>query len=392
MNKNILMIAYTNYATDSRVMREAEALVEDGLNVDFLCLKDNNKNREILNGVNIIKIRQRRSRSNRKIFYILSYIIFCLRALFLTAWLFIKKKYYLVHVNNLPDFLVFAAFVPKIFGAKIILDIHDPLPETFLTKFKGNRKNFVYVLLLWIEKLSACFADAVITVSNPIKDDILMGHGLSGKKIYVVSNFADSKLFNFNKDYKIDDKIKLIFHGTIAERFGIDNVLYALARIRKNSSFEFKIIGKGVYSSRLKEIINELNLNDIVKFDNFTYEVNDLPKLLRSYHIGVISYNFSHATNYMLPVKLLEYFSMGIPSIAPKTKVISHYFGDNLVLYYEPNKPEYISEILESISTNPEILYDLRQKIFLNKDLYMWDKEKIKYKKIINSYIGNTNG
>ena len=35
------MIAYTNYSTDSRVIREAEALSGQEMKVDFISLKEN---------------------------------------------------------------------------------------------------------------------------------------------------------------------------------------------------------------------------------------------------------------------------------------------------------------------------------------------------------------
>ncbi len=386
------MIAYTYYPSDSRVKHEAEALVEDGFEVDFICLKDNISKNEILRGVNLIRVNQSKSRSNNKLFYILSYFEFFIRAFFVTSKYYLRKKYRVVHINNLPDFLVFAALVPKIFGAKIILDIHDPLPETFLTKFKEGHGNLGYNVLVWIEKISTWFADLVLTVSDPIKFDILVKHGIKQEKIYVICNFADQNLFHFNKNYKIGKKIKLIFHGTIAERFGIENVLYALAKIENNELFEFKIIGTGDYSDKIKSIIEELNLNEIVKFDNNRYHVNELPGLLKEFHLGVISYNLSNATNYMLPVKLLEYFSMGIPVIAPNTKVISHYFPNNLILFYEPSQPECIKDILENIMQNHDVLYQIRNNEYLNRTKYSWDGEKIKYKNIINSLMDEFNG
>ena len=41
------MIAYTYYSSDPRVIREAECLVEEGFNVDFICLrKDKEKKKK----------------------------------------------------------------------------------------------------------------------------------------------------------------------------------------------------------------------------------------------------------------------------------------------------------------------------------------------------------
>lgn len=385
------MIAYTLYASDCRVRREAEALVNDGFEVDFICLKDNGKLKEKIFGVNIIKVNQQKSQSGHKIFYIFSYLEFFVRTLLVTSWYYRKRKYKIVHINNLPDFLVFTALIPKFFGAKIILDIHDPLPETFLSKFEDSKYSFWYSFLLLIERTSIKFADTVITVSEPVKNDILIEHGTPQSKINIVSNFTDQKLFTFNDNYHLDKKIKLIYHGTIAERLGIDNVIWALASMKNRDRFEFNIIGTGDYASKINSLIKKLNLNEIIKFDNQRFDFNQLPKILREFHVGVISYKMNRATNYMLPVKLLEYFALGIPIIAPKTKAISYYFDDSSILYYDPLKPEHISELLESISENPDLLHSIREIEYLNRYKYDWEEQKIKYKNVIYSLMENTN-
>ena len=45
----------------------------------------------------------------------------------------------------MPDVLVFGAIVPKLLGAKIILDLHDPMPELMQTIFKLPEDSFSVV-------------------------------------------------------------------------------------------------------------------------------------------------------------------------------------------------------------------------------------------------------
>ena len=138
MTKKILMIAYTNYSTDSRVIKEAEAAIKQGFNVDFICLRTENAcAKEKINNVNVIRVKQFKYRGRSNIRYILSYIEFFTICLFKVTVLFLKKKYAIIHVNNMPDFLVFCAIIPKLFGAKVILDIHDPMPAISLVISKS---------------------------------------------------------------------------------------------------------------------------------------------------------------------------------------------------------------------------------------------------------------
>ena len=130
-----------------------------------------------------------------------------------------------------------------------------------------------------------------------------------------------------------------------------------------------------------------MKLENIVHFDNNIYNVKELPEILKHFNVGIISYKRSKATEFMLPVKLLEYFSMGIPVIAPKTKVISHYFNSEMMLFYDRESPNNMIEVLDQIADNPEILFKIRENEYIHKSKYSWEGEKIKYKNIIYSLM-----
>src|SRR5438105_4117300 len=165
----VMMIAYTNYSTDPRVIREAEAAVKGGFDVDFIALRrKEDPSEESIGGVLITHLNQQRYRGGGVLSYMLSYLEFLLRCFLRTTWMQVKKRYSVVHVNNMPDFFVLCALVPKMMGAKILLDIHDPMPNTFASKFKSGENGLIFRLLLWQERMSAAFADRVLTVHDPV--------------------------------------------------------------------------------------------------------------------------------------------------------------------------------------------------------------------------------
>jgi hypothetical protein len=63
-----------------------------------------------------------------------------------------QNRYDVIHIHNMPDFLVFAAWYPKLTGAKLILDIHDVVPELFASKFQTKLKGMYFALLKTIER------------------------------------------------------------------------------------------------------------------------------------------------------------------------------------------------------------------------------------------------
>ena len=134
------MVVYAPYPMgETRVQREAEALVKHGYEVDVICLRvpgslpvDQYKSVTIY--------REKFQFSNgwlknglRYKFY--SYLYFLFAAAFRLTWLHMKNPYTTVQVHNLPDFLVFCAFIPKLTGAAILLDLHDLMPEFFIGRF-----------------------------------------------------------------------------------------------------------------------------------------------------------------------------------------------------------------------------------------------------------------
>jgi len=286
--------------------------------------------------------------------------------------------------------LVFAVVIPKLFGAKIILDIHDSLPQTFLSKYNLTKKNFIYKLLILEERMSYRFSDKVIAAHSLLKDEVFANVGLDVNKFDVILNYADELIFNFIEEYKLNGKLRLVFHGTIAERFGLDYVLDELKDL-DDVDFDFTIIGEGDYSAEIENKIKACNLASKVKFINKYYPVKELPKILSDFNLGLVSYEISQATEYMLPVKLFELISMGIPAIVVKNKVIYHYFIAEDVFFYENSLPGSLKKLVKNISKNKNLLLEKRKRLSEIREKYYWSYQAQKYYDIVQNLIGANN-
>jgi len=374
------MIAYTNYSTDARVIKEAETAIKNGFQVDFIALKEEGKNlTEKINGVNLFKINQYQYKGKSYIRHLLSYMKFFLKCTIKTIILYITNKYKIIHVNNMPDFLVFCALVPKLCGSKIILDIHDHMPAILLTNSNSKFNNIKYRLLLFQEKLSSQFADSIITVHDPIKNDILIKDGIPGNKITVITNFADDTLFTTNGNYSLNSPLKLIFHGTISDRTALEDILKAIKNTTNTHKLQFKILGKGNFGNRLKQLINEFNLETIVDYEDKFYDYKKLPDIIKTYHLGIASYVYSVATDYMLPVKMLEYILLGIPFITIPNKAIKYFLTGDECFFYNPVNISSLTDVLDNIIKNPYSILEKREKLIATREKFLWSNEQIKY-------------
>src|SRR5580704_14381915 len=134
--KRAAMVTFSPYPFDPRPRRAIEAIVSEGMTVDLICLgSDKSPKREILNGVNVLRIPVNKEERGGKLKYGYRYASFILISSPIFAWRSLRRRYDLVWVHNMPDILVLCSVIPRALGAKVILDMHDPMPDLMMTIF-----------------------------------------------------------------------------------------------------------------------------------------------------------------------------------------------------------------------------------------------------------------
>ncbi len=350
------MAAYTNYRRDPRVKREAEALVARGYDVTFLARRQPGEPyKENVAGVEVIKVPALPNKPDSFAAYMLDYFLFASAlALHLTLH---PRRYGLIHINNMPDFLVLAAFLPKLMGTPIIHDVHDLMPELYMEKFRAPEHHWAIRLLRAQERIAGRLADAVLTVEDRLKD-ILAARGISRDKITVLMNLPDEKIFAPRPPAPpkpASAPFVLVYHGTLAQRLGLDVALEAAARLKDQiPSLELRIIGAGEERDRLMALRTRLGLERIVHFSEGFVPLEMIPGLLADADVGLVPLRLSSATDIMLPTKLLEYVQTGIPCIVPKTRTITRYFDEAMVQFFDAGDPDSLAGAIFDLYRHPE--------------------------------------
>jgi len=392
-NIHIGMIAYTQYSRDPRVRRASEALVSSGFEVDCFVLTEEEKSDfEVKNGVNIIRLPHSQYRGNSGIRYLFSYLKFFLLTSIKLSSSEYRRKYKLIHCNNMPDLIIFAALIPNLFGTKLILDIHDPMPEAFKTKFPTYLSSVGHLLMILEEKISAAFADFVITVHDPIMGVLTHNNRIDKKKIAVIANFADEALFDKTKYSRANESedFNMIYHGTIAERFGLDIIIEGLEEVLKShKAIKLNVYGKGDTIEELRELVSGKNMDSVVNIHG-QIELDELPQKIVDSDLGIVSYRRSVATEYMLPLKLMEYMTMGVPVLSVENKAISYYFNEGELVYYESDDADSFAEKLNFILNNRGKIGEMKSNIIKAQKRMNWNKEKEKYIDLVKELIGES--
>jgi glycosyltransferase involved in cell wall biosynthesis len=387
----ICMIAYTFYSSDPRVRREAEALAERGDTVDFICLKEERPSSAGNYGrVRLYPLNAGRYQGKNIVSYLFNYASFFLQSFVLVTWLFFRKRYDIIQVHTMPDFLVFAALIPKLMGAKVILDVHDLMPELYMCKFKSGPRHPVIRLITWVERLSIGFANSAIAVHAPHRD-ALVRHGNAAQKFGIVLNSPDPRIFHKNGYVRKDDKFRLIYHGTVARRHGLEVALRAVNAVKREvPNLEFLIIGHGDDLQRVKELVEGMELGNCVRFEK-TMPVERLPEYLQQADIGVVPILYDPFTRYMLPLKLMEYAGMEIPCISSETETIRAYFDDQMVRFIKPGDEQQMADAILELYRNPK----QRACLSANGSRFIaqfgWEHQKQKYFELVDALLPTRN-
>src|SRR5437667_2430808 len=225
--KSVCLLVQSVYDFDPRVRRKAEALVAAGYAVDVLALRaPHGKKTYTLNGVSVYTVSLGKKRGSL-VRYAFEYVAFFLWAFVRVPVLMRRRRYAVIDVNTLPDFLIFAPLVARWMGAKLILDMHEITPEFYQSRYGIAERSWLVRLLKWLEKISFDFADRVITINQPI-EDLLVRRGLSASKAVVVMNAVDEARFASVShatpltDPAITDRFVMMYHGTLTRTYGLD--------------------------------------------------------------------------------------------------------------------------------------------------------------------------
>ena len=361
INKTICMIAMASYPGDPRIRRQAEALEKRGYKVDIICRYSplrNQKSREEYGDITAYRIMNAPAQEN-KINYFLQSILFIIVAFIRLNLLSLKKKYSLIQVHNLPDYLIFVGILHKLFGVKLILDIHDPSVDLFEEKWPG-KKNKIFKYFIKIgERYSCKLSDHLITVTSMCKEK-LVERGNPSNKITLILNTANETIFTFNKlrnFTKITEGVKILYYGTIAERQGLHNAVKAMKYLLKdipNSSLNIYGIYETSYRKKLENLNEELNLeNNVILHGSIIME--QIPDIINEHDIGIVPHPCTNYLNLSLPTKAFEYVSSGLPVVSTRIESLFKTLDENCITYVENGNPKDLSEAIKYICLNPEV-------------------------------------
>lgn len=393
--RRVAMVTFSFFPDDPRPRRAAEALASKGMKVDLICIAENagDPRREVLNGIHVLRIPIKRRRGS--VFrYGFEYGAF----LFISAVTILMRSiaggYDVVYVHNMPDILVLAGLVPKVFGAKVILDLHDPMPELMTTIFGFQPEARAVRLLKWFEKWSIALADAVVTVNRACAR-LFTSRSCPSRKMNVIMNSPDERIFRFrppNADTpradSPDKPFVILYHGSIVERNGLDLAVDALALVRRSlPNAALRIYGgRTPFLDRVMESVQNRGLEQAVHYLG-PKTLEQLVPAIEECNVGIIPNHRSLFTELNTPTRIFEFLSLGKPVIAPRAAGICDYFKDDALIFFELGNAEDLARKIEYAYSQPAEVTRVIERAQAVYQQHSWPVERRRFTRLVTQLV-----
>jgi glycosyltransferase involved in cell wall biosynthesis len=393
--KRAAVLLYSNYPSDPRPRRAAEALVEAGMAVDLLCLSqaDDDPKEEVVKGVRVFRHPMRRRRDGVST-YIWQYARFVLAAFWFLSRRGWRKKYDVVHVHNMPDFLAFAAVGAKVRGARLVLDLHDPSPELMMTIFGLPARHWFVRTLRLVERLSIGLSDIVLTPNITFKD-LFVSRSCRADKVEIVMNSPDPAIFSRAQgpvemaNPGESSEFRVMHHGLIAHRHGVDLLVEAVALLhRQIPSIRLDIFGgETPFLAVVLQRASELGIGPIVRYHGSKSQA-EIAAAIQRCHVGIVPNRRSVFTEINFPTRLFEYLALGRPVVAPCTQGIRDYFAADEMVMFEPGDVAALAQRIRFIHDEPEQALQYVAKGSAVYARYQWPGQKRHFVGLIEKLLG----
>ena len=234
-----------------------------------------------------------------------------------------------------------SAGVPVLFRTIDIL--HELVPNRWLR-----------LPTLWCEKMVYPLVDKIVALT-PQLGDYTVKLGANRDRVELLMPGVDTDVFcPGTRDRQLmerwgiepEDRI-IVFLGTLFPFCGMDTVVAGFNRIRSAiPRARLLVVGGGPLLDRLKEQSRNLGLERAVTFTGFQ-PYKDMPRYIRLAELSVNPFRICPATREIIPTKLLQYLSCGVPLLAtPLPGTLDILDGESQGVVYQDIDDEFIEKII----------------------------------------------
>jgi len=287
-----------------------------------------------------------------------NYLIFPLHSLLYI--LKYRRKYDVVMTTAPPVFgHIPGLFAKKLLGKKWILDVRDLWIDASVSLGFLEEDSLFHKLTESFEKLCLKASDAISVTTKGIKRKLMKKYGLAGdEKFFLLPNGVDTEFF---EPRNVEKKNRIIYTGNVGHAQDLVNPVLAMKELKENFDLELLIVGDGDIKEKLKSIVRENELENVVKFKD-SVPREEIPRLLSESLIGLAPLKKLDSLDYAVPSKIFEYMACELPFVVSGKGEIRELVDESKVGVVAENSPESFAKEISRILENRDKIESMGEK------------------------------
>jgi len=381
MSRRLLMLLHDGCPKEVRVEAQIRAAVAAGFEVDVVALRGPGEAPEqMVEGAHVYRLPVSHVRGRGALGVVREYLAFTALAALKSSKLARRRRYSVVQVHNPPDFLMLAAVVPRLSGARILLDVHDRAPDMFEMRFGGRPgAKLIERLLRGVEGMALRVADAVLTVHEPYKQELIR-QGAPPARTEVVMNTLDERVLPGEPAQHEEGTFLVVYHGTVTPHYGVQLIPEAVAEAaREVPGIKAEIYGDGDALSQVVAQANELELGERFWVSPARLPQREVLTRVQRASVGVVPNLPIPLNRFALSTKLFEYVALGVPVVCADLPTIRSYFSDEEVMYFRAGDPRALAQALVAVAHEPERALARATAARRRYQAYRWPEQAERY-------------
>jgi len=378
------------FPEDPRVRREVGVLTDAGHQVDVISVRPAGQPwREPDGLVRIYRLPVPHARGGY-LRYVGEYASFLILATLLVAALHARRRYDLVQINSQPDTLVLAGLIPRLLGARLLLDLQECMPEFFATTFDKSPGHPAIRVIALLEQCSIRLADSAITCTEPMRATFI-GRGTPPDKIAVVLNGADEEAYHppsTPTHQPEPDRFVLISHGTVEERYGLDTAIRAVALLGDEiPGLRLDIYGEGSFLPALRQLASDLGVTERVYFSGRFVSLDDLVAAIAAADLGIVAIKQDAYRDLTLCNKMYEFITMRKPVVISRTRSVDWYYDESCFALFDSDDAHGLADAVRQLWKDPEGAQRLVRQAAAVNEPYRWPRQAEIYQLAVDTLL-----
>jgi glycosyltransferase involved in cell wall biosynthesis len=362
----LVLIEDISFTFDNRVIRETQALVDNGWDITVICPKDKVDPfyRKVSDNLRVYFYPKKDAISAMG--HIVEHSITILAVSILSWFAFFRHGFRVVQGCNPMD-IFWIPYLPfRVFGVRYIFDHHDLSPELYLCRGEGSEDSLFFRMLSWLEGKSFRFAHAVISTNESYRRIAIDRGQKSSEDVFVVRNGPDLNKFRPRPprtDLTGEGDILVGYLGNMNPQDGVDYMLLAANELtvnRKLNNLRFVLVGGGSYQSTLKAQSTQMGLDDVVTFTGRIPD-DEMLSTLCACDICVQPDPHNPLNDRSTMNKVMEYMALGKPVVAFDLTETRVSCGE-AALYARPNSEVDLADKILELATDADMREQMGQR------------------------------